>query len=69
MTNRSDDHKFDGKIIDFYWCVKFFEKRGQEMYGPKFRIVQEDHEIIYKRVVYFLAQENESELRAGPARV
>ena len=60
MTNHSDDQKFDGKIIDFDWCVKFFEKRGQEMYGPKFRIIQEDHEIIYKLVVYFLGHEGEA---------
>lgn len=60
MTNHSDDQKFDGKIIDFDWCVKFFEKRGQEMYGPKFQIIQEDHEIIYKLVVYFLGHEEEA---------
>jgi DNA replication protein DnaC len=60
MTNHSDDQKFDGKIIDFDWCVKFFEKRGQEMYGPNFRIIGEDHEIIYKLVVYFLGHEDEA---------
>lgn len=60
MTNHSDDQKFDGRIIDFDWCVKFFEKRGQEMYGPKFRIIPEDYEIIYKLVVYFLGHEEES---------
>jgi DNA replication protein DnaC len=64
MTNHSDDQKFDGKIIDFAWCVKFFEKRGQEMYGPKFRIIQEDHEIIYKLVVYFLDHKEEA-MRLG----
>jgi DNA replication protein DnaC len=60
MTNPSDESKSDGKIIDFDWCVKFFEKRGQEMYGPNFRIIQEDHEIIYKLVVYFLGHEDEA---------
>ena len=60
MTNHSDERKSDGKIIDFDWCVKFFEKRGQEMYGPKFRIIEEDHEIIYKLVVYFLGHEEEA---------
>lgn len=30
------------------------------MYGPNFRIIQEDHEIIYKLVVYFLGHEEES---------
>lgn len=60
MTNHSDEPKFDGKIIDFDWCVKFFEKRGQEMYGPNFRIIPDDHEIIYKLVVYFLGHEGES---------
>lgn len=60
MTSHSDEPKSDGKIIDFDWCVKFFERRGQEMYGPNFRIIQEDHEIIYKLVVYFLGHEEES---------
>jgi DNA replication protein DnaC len=60
MTNHSDEPRSDGKIIDFDWCVKFFEKRGQEMYGPKFRIIPDDHEIIYKLVVYFLGHEDEA---------
>jgi DNA replication protein DnaC len=60
MTNHSDESKSDGKIIDFDWCVKFFEKRGQEMYGPKFRIIPEDHDIIYKLIIYFLGHEEEA---------
>jgi DNA replication protein DnaC len=60
MTNHSDEPKSNGKIIDFEWCVKFFEKRGQEIYGPNFRIIPEDHEIIYKLVVYFLGHEDEA---------
>ena len=46
--------------MDFDWCVKFFEKRGQEMYGPNFRIIPEDQELIYKLVVYFLGHEEEA---------
>jgi energy-coupling factor transporter ATP-binding protein EcfA2 len=38
----------------FRWCVSFLEKRGKEMYGEKFRIHQEDYEIIFKLIVYFL---------------
>lgn len=60
MTNHSDDPNPDTRIFDFDWCVKFFEKRGQEMYGPKFHILQEDHQIIYKLVIYFLGHEEEA---------
>jgi energy-coupling factor transporter ATP-binding protein EcfA2 len=60
MTNHSDEPRSDGKIIDLDWCVKFFEKRGQETYGPNFQIIPDDHEIIYKLVIYFLGHEDEA---------
>lgn len=55
-----DVSESQGKIVDLDWCAKFFEKRGQEMYGPNFRIIPEDHEIIYRLVVYFLGHEKEA---------
>ena len=39
----------------FKWCVSFLEKRGKELYGEKFKILEQDHEIIFKLIVYFLA--------------
>jgi DNA replication protein DnaC len=47
-----------GRVIDLYWCLQFFDKRGKETYGSKFRIHEEDHEIIYKLLIYFLAQKD-----------
>jgi hypothetical protein len=38
----------------FSWCISFLEKRGKELYGEKFKIREEDHEIIFKLIVYFV---------------
>jgi energy-coupling factor transporter ATP-binding protein EcfA2 len=53
--------KPNGKVIDFVWCLNFFEKRGKELYGKKFFIREEDHDIIYKLLIYFLRNSQESE--------
>lgn len=61
MSHSKNFHADDSKrVIDFDWCVKFFEKRGKEQFGPKFRIYEEDHEIIYKLIIYFLGPEEEA---------
>jgi energy-coupling factor transporter ATP-binding protein EcfA2 len=39
----------------FAWCISFLEKRGKEQYGDKFKILDEDHPIIFKLLVYFIA--------------
>jgi DNA replication protein DnaC len=46
--------------IDFDWCVRFLEKHGRERYGASFRIHDEDHEVIYTLLVYFLGREHEA---------
>lgn len=47
--------------FDFQWCLTFFEKRGKELYGDKFKIHEQDHELIYKLIVYFLQDKPEAE--------
>lgn len=48
------------RSINLEWCLSFFEKRGRELYGEKFKIWKEDHDIIYKLLVYFLKDEEEA---------
>jgi hypothetical protein len=48
-------------MIDLPWCIAFLDKRGAELYGPKFRIREEDHEIIRKLLVYFLGNKAEAD--------
>jgi energy-coupling factor transporter ATP-binding protein EcfA2 len=63
MANRSDTHPtLDGGIKGegFIWCISFLEKRGKELYGEKFRIHKEDHQIIYKLIVYFIGDQSEA---------
>lgn len=50
-----------GLSLDFPWCLAFIEKRGIELYGKKFRVLVEDHEIILKLLVYFIGNESEAE--------
>ena len=56
-------------IPDFPWCLAFLEKRGKELYGQKFKIHADDHEIVYKLLVYFVGDKTESEkLGLDPAK-
>lgn len=50
-----------GKAIDLAWCISFFGKRGKETYGEKFKIYEEDYEILYKLIIYFLAHKEEAQ--------
>lgn len=45
----------------FKWCVAFLDKRGKELYGHKFRIHEEDHEMIFKLIVYFVGDKVNAE--------
>jgi hypothetical protein len=47
--------------IDFRWCLNFLEKRGKELYGQKFKIYEQDHEIIYKLIIYFIGDKPQAE--------
>jgi energy-coupling factor transporter ATP-binding protein EcfA2 len=38
----------------FNWCISFLEKRGREQYGQKFKILPDDHPLIFKLLVYFI---------------
>ena len=37
--------------------IAWLEKKGIELYGKKFKILEIDHEIIYKLIAYFLKDE------------
>jgi DNA replication protein DnaC len=37
--------------------INWLEKKGIELYGKKFKILETDHEIIYKLIAYFLKDE------------
>ncbi|MEQ9415165.1 MAG: ATPase, partial [Cyclobacteriaceae bacterium] len=45
----------------FRWCISFLEKRGKELYSHKFKIHEEDHEIIFKLIVYFVGDKANAE--------
>jgi hypothetical protein len=47
--------------LDFPWCLTFLEKRGKELYGEKFKIIEQDYDLIYKLIVYFLADKVEAD--------
>ncbi len=57
MENHSEYHPLlvDGIAGDgFKWCTSFLEKRGREQYGERFRIYEEDLDVIFKLIVYFV---------------
>lgn len=61
IEEKEVEHINKGKSIDLAWCIGFFGKRGKETYGEKFKIYEEDYEILYKLIIYFLAQKEEAQ--------
>lgn len=42
----------------FKWCVSFLQKRGREQFGQKFEILESDHHLIFKLLVYFIGDKH-----------
>jgi len=40
--------------LSYLEIISWLEKKGIELYGKKFKILETDHEIIYKLIAYFL---------------
>lgn len=40
--------------MDFQKCISYIESKGKELYHPSFKIFPDDHELIFKLLVYFL---------------
>jgi len=45
------------KTLSYLEIISWLEKKGIELYGKKFKILETDHEIIYKLIAYFLKDE------------
>ena len=43
--------------LSYLEIITWLEKKGIELYGKKFKILENDHEIIYKLIAYFLKDE------------
>ena len=43
--------------LSYLEIIAWLEKKGIELYGKKFKILETDHEIIYKLIAYFLKDE------------
>lgn len=69
-TQRSEDPgspayagNFSSEKFPFPECLSILEHSGKRLYGKHFQIIEEDHEVIFKLLVYFLRdQENADRL-------
>lgn len=55
-SGKPDDnsqYSHQSNVIQFEQCLEFLTKAGQAYINPKFRIYQEDYQIIFKLLVYF----------------
>ncbi len=59
--NETSENGKNKRDFDFGWCLSFFEKRGKELFGEKFKIHEEDHATLYKLLTYFLGYQDEAE--------
>ena len=48
-------------IFDFGRYLGYMEAKGKELYRPDFRIYEEDREIVFRLLVYFLRDERNAE--------
>ena len=53
MTNRSND-TFVSSKFNFGEGLDFIEITGKKIYGPHFKVYDQDHEIIFRLMTYFL---------------
>lgn len=57
LSNESsgkEAHRFTSDRFPFGECLSVLEHSGKRLYGDHFRIVAEDHEVIFKLLVYFM---------------
>lgn len=45
---------FNSNKFPFLECLSILEHAGKKIYGKHFRIIEEDHDVIFKLLVYFL---------------
>lgn len=48
-----DKEKYHSEVFNFSECLSFLEKTGRKIYGPKFKVLEEDYPIIFRLFVYF----------------
>ncbi len=51
-------------VYDFEKCLGFLQSKGRELFGDKFLIFKEDHDLIYKLLLYVIGDE-ENALKQG----
>ena len=49
--------RFYSNIFPFLECISVLEHAGKKLYSQKFKIAEEDHDVIFKLLVYFLRDE------------
>ena len=42
---------------DYADVLRWVENKGRELYGTRFRIIENDHSVIYQLIAYFLRDE------------
>jgi DNA replication protein DnaC len=63
MEVQPDVSNFQSNIFPFPECLSILEHAGQRLYGKHFKIIEEDHSVIFKLLTYFLRdQENADKL-------
>ncbi len=53
--------EFHSSTFSFFECLQFLESTGKKIYGPHFKVLEEDHRIIFKLFVYFFRDKENAE--------
>lgn len=67
-TQQSEDpgssaraENFSSEKFPFDECISVLEHAGRKVYGKHFRIIEEDYEVIFKLLVYFLRNQDNAD--------
>lgn len=61
LPHENEEGEFSSNIFPFSECLSILQSTGQKIYGQKFKIVEEDHSVIFKLLVYFMRDEENAE--------
>ena len=56
-TSTSQQEKTIQSHYDYADVLRWVENKGRELYGTRFRIIENDHSVIYQLIAYFLRDE------------
>jgi SpoVK/Ycf46/Vps4 family AAA+-type ATPase len=53
---------YQSNQFPFFYCLRVLEEAGKKIYGINFQILEKDHQVFFKLLLYFLRDEENAKL-------